>query len=397
MMIESCHKLSGFKLLKINYWSHTRRKYYRFLNLDTCRCSQINDSSVNNDVNIKHQRLYTSDIKFQSVNSLLLRQVRKTMKQDRQFSIAAKIVDSSPTNIRPYLKLMRIDKPIGSWLLFWPCSWSIAMAASPGAFPDLHMLALFGLGAFIMRGAGCTINDMWDQDFDKKVARTKDRPLVAGDIKPFQALVFLGGQLSLGLLILLQLNWYSVLLGASSLALVIIYPLMKRITYWPQLILGMTFNWGALLGWSAVQGSCDLSICLPLYIAGVCWTVLYDTIYAHQDKVDDLLVGIKSTALKFGDDTKFYLTGFGTSMIGSLITSGVISGQTWPYYTAVSVVAGHLVEQIRTLNINDPQDCATKFISNSAVGLIIFAGIVLGNLFKKTRESDESATTLKNN
>lgn len=121
---------------------------------------------------------------------------------------------------------------------------------------------------------------------------------------------------------------------------------MKRITYWPQLILGMTFNWGALLGWSAVQGSCDLSICLPLYVAGICWTVLYDTIYAHQDKVDDLLLGIKSTALKFGDNTKLYLSGFGASMIGSLLTSGVVSGQTWPYYVAVSVVAGHVVEQV---------------------------------------------------
>ncbi|KAK0084798.1 hypothetical protein PV325_006403 [Microctonus aethiopoides] len=309
------------------------------------------------------------------------------LNQERHLSLAARIVESSPTNIQPYMKLMRIDKPIGSWLLFWPCSWSIAMATpSHVLLPDINMLLLFGFGAFIMRGAGCTINDMWDRDIDKKVARTKDRPLVTGEVSPLQSLIFLGGQLSLGLMILLQLNWYSVCLGASSLGLVMIYPLMKRVTYWPQLILGMTFNWGALLGWSAIHGSCDWSICLPLYTAGICWTVLYDTIYAHQDKVDDLRLGIKSTALKFGDKTNLYLSGFGATMITSLITCGIMSGQSWPYYTAVTVVAGHIVNQINTLKINDPTDCATKFVSNSNVGLILFVGIVLGNLVNYSRK-----------
>ncbi|XP_033218543.1 4-hydroxybenzoate polyprenyltransferase, mitochondrial isoform X2 [Belonocnema kinseyi] len=269
-----------------------------------------------------------------------------------------------------------------SWLLFWPCGWSIAMAAPVGSLPDLKMLALFGLGAFVMRGAGCTINDLWDQDIDKKVARTKDRPLVTGEVTPFQAFTFLGGQLSLGLLILLQLNWYSILLGASSLGLVIIYPLMKRVTYWPQLILGMTFNWGALLGWSAIHGSCDWSVCLPLYTAGICWTILYDTIYAHQDKVDDLLLGIKSTALKFGSNTKLYLSGFGASMIGGLVASGMAAEQTLPYYISVGLVGSHLVHQIHTLDIDNPKDCAKKFISNHSVGILLFAGVVLGNLVK---------------
>lgn len=144
------------------------------------------------------------------------------------------------------------------------------------------MLGLFATGAFIMRGAGCTINDMWDKDIDARVERTKDRPLANGELTQFDALVFLSAQLGIGLQILLQLNWYSILLGASSLGLVIIYPLMKRITYWPQLVLGMTFNWGALLGWSATQGSVMWAACLPLYAAGVCWTIVYDTIYAHQ-------------------------------------------------------------------------------------------------------------------
>jgi len=208
--------------------------------------------------------------------------------------------------------------------------------------------------------------------------------LLTGQITPKQSLMFLAGQLSLGLLVLLQLNWYSIFLGTSSLGLVIIYPLMKRITYWPQLILGMTFNWGALLGWSAIHGSCDWSICLPLYVAGICWTILYDTIYAHQDRMDDILLGIKSTAIKFGEDTKFYLSSFGIVMIASLIASGVLTTQTWPYYTAVGLIATHISNQIYTLNINNPTDCSKKFISNHKVGLILFVGIVLGNLMKKS-------------
>ncbi|XP_014204804.1 4-hydroxybenzoate polyprenyltransferase, mitochondrial isoform X2 [Copidosoma floridanum] len=281
--------------------------------------------------------------------------------------------------------LVDFHRKTGSWLLFWPCGWSIAMAAPAGALPDLGMLALFGIGAFIMRGAGCTINDMWDKDIDGKVSRTRDRPLVTGEITEKQALAFLGGQLSLGLLVLLQLNWYSIFLGASSLGLVIVYPLMKRITYWPQFILGMTFNWGALLGWSAIQGSCDWSVCLPLYAAGICWTILYDTIYAHQDKADDILLGIKSTALKFGDKTKLYLTGFSSSMIASLLVSGFCAGQTLPYYLSVGLVGTHLLYQLDSLDINDPKNCAKNFISNHTVGMILFAGIILGTLVKESK------------
>lgn len=312
--------------------------------------------------------------------------------QKRYLGLAAKLVNNVPSKVQPYMKLMRIDKPIGSWLLFWPCGWSIGMAAPPGALPDLHMLTLFGIGACVMRGAGCTINDMWDRDIDKMVARTKDRPLVSGQITLEQSLIFLSGQLSLALFILLQLNWYSIFLGASSLGLVIIYPLMKRVTYWPQLILGMTINWGSLLGWAAIHGSCNWSVCLPLYVAGVCWTILYDTIYAHQDRTDDILLGIKSTAIKFGDDTKFYLSGFATLMTASLITAGILSTQTWPYYTAVGIIATHVGNQIYTLNIDNPTDCANKFISNHRVGMILFIGIVLGNLMKKSLVKREDKT-----
>ncbi|XP_039294658.1 4-hydroxybenzoate polyprenyltransferase, mitochondrial [Nilaparvata lugens] len=304
----------------------------------------------------------------------------------RNGRFAASLINSLPPKCHPYVKLMRADRPIGSWLLFWPCGWSIAMAADPGCWPDLKMLTIFGVGAFVMRGAGCTINDMWDKDIDQKVERTKSRPLASGQLTQWDALVFLAGQLSVGLTILLQLNWYSVFLGASSLGLVIVYPLMKRVTYWPQLILGMTFNWGALLGWAAVRGECDWSICLPLYCAGVCWTIVYDTIYAHQDKVDDLLLGIKSTALKFQNKTKLYLSMFGSGMIGGLITCGLTVGQTWPYYGAVGLVSAHIINQLYSLDIDNPTDCADKFISNHNVGLLLFAGIVLGNLYKEKKQ-----------
>uniref|UniRef100_A0A182MQZ9 4-hydroxybenzoate polyprenyltransferase n=1 Tax=Anopheles culicifacies TaxID=139723 RepID=A0A182MQZ9_9DIPT len=244
-----------------------------------------------------------------------------------------------------------------------------------------------------MRGAGCTINDLWDRDIDAKVERTRNRPLVAGEITPFDAFVFLSGQLGVGLLVLLQLNWYSILLGASSLGLVIVYPLMKRITYWPQLMLGATFNWGALLGWSATQGSVEWSACLPLYVAGVCWTIVYDTIYAHQDKVDDLIIGIKSTALRFGDNTKLWLSGFTAAMLGNLVTAGLVCDQTWPYYTSVGLIGAHLVHQIYSLNIHNPKDCATKFISNHQVGLLLFLGIVLGTLYKTNSDDRTKSAT----
>merc|ERR1719481_865158 len=174
---------------------------------------------------------------------------------------------------------------------------------------------MFGAGALVMRGAGCTINDMWDRNIDRQVERTRERPITSGQVTMFDALVYLGGQLGLGLSILLQFNWYSVLLGAASMGLVVTYPLMKRFTYYPQFVLGLAFNWGALIGWSAVRGACDWSVVLPLYCAGICWTMIYDTIYAHQDKYDDVILG----------------------------------------------VTGHLMYQIKTLDINDREDCARKF------------------------------------
>ncbi|XP_042907888.1 4-hydroxybenzoate polyprenyltransferase, mitochondrial [Parasteatoda tepidariorum] len=306
-------------------------------------------------------------------------------------TIMETFVNKTPAGVQPYLKLMRIEKPTGTWLLLWPCYWSLSFATAPGCLPDPTLLALFGAGAVLMRGAGCTINDLWDKDIDSKVSRTKDRPLARGDISTLDAWMFLGGQLSLALLILLQLNWYSIVLGASSLLLVSVYPVVKRFSYFPQLMLGLTFNWGAMLGWSALHGSCQWSSVLPLYMACVSWTMIYDTIYAHQDKVDDVLVKVKSTALKFKENTKYYLTGFSVSMISFLALSGYTCHLSWPFYTSVGITAAMLASQISTLKIDDPESCWKAFKSNRKIGLVIFLGLVCGNLFKE--ESDSKKKT----
>ncbi|KAJ9116684.1 hypothetical protein QFC20_000618 [Naganishia adeliensis] len=272
--------------------------------------------------------------------------------------------------IRPYLELTRIDKPIGTLLLYWPCAWSITMASTANHLPPsvpLFYLALFGTGAIIMRGAGCTINDMWDSKIDKAVARTRNRPLARGDITQFQALSFLGLQLSAGLAVLTQLNWYS---------LVVIYPFMKRITYYPQFVLGLAFNWGALLGWSAVAGSVDWSVAAPLYAGGIAWCVLYDTIYAHQDKKDDVLVNVKSTALRFGDHSRTVLTGLGTTFVSLLTYAGYASG-AGPLYYLISCLgaASHLTWQLRTVDFDSRADCWVKFVSNGRLGGLVWVGM----------------------
>jgi len=266
-----------------------------------------------------------------------------------------------PKRLRPYAHLARLDKPIGTWLLAWPCMWSIALAAPPGNLPDVKMLSLFGLGALLLRGSGCTVNDLLDRDIDQKVQRTKLRPIACGALTPFQGLCFLGFQLLLGLGVLLQLNNFSRILGASSLLLVASYPLMKRFTFWPQAYLGLTFNWGALLGWAAIKGNLDLTVVLPLYASGICWTLVYDTIYAHQDKEDDLKVGIKSTALRFGDQTQIWLSGFGVACISCLTLSGFNAAIGWPFYAVMTTAAGHLAWQILTVDISSRADCNRKY------------------------------------
>ncbi|CAH2065314.1 unnamed protein product [Thlaspi arvense] len=287
-----------------------------------------------------------------------------------------------PEGARGYAKLARLDKPIGTWLLAWPCMWSIALAADPGSLPSLKMMGLFGCGALLLRGAGCTINDLLDLDIDTKVDRTRLRPIASGLLTPSQGILFLGLQLLLGLGILLQLNNYSRVLGASSLLLVFSYPLMKRFTFWPQAFLGLTINWGALLGWAAVKGSIQPSVVLPLYLSGVCWTLVYDTIYAHQDKEDDVKVGVKSTALRFGDNTKLWLAGFGTASMGFLALSGLSADLGWQYYASLVAASGQLGWQIGTADLSSGADCSRKFVSNKWFGAIIFSGVVLGRTFQ---------------
>ncbi|CAI2173498.1 18931_t:CDS:2 [Funneliformis geosporum] len=291
-----------------------------------------------------------------------------------------------PSKLVPYALLARLDKPIGTWLLYLPCTWSITMATyhtQLAVSQTIYTLALFGVGAFIMRGAGCTINDMWDRKIDSKVERTANRPLASGVVNPFQALTFLGIQLSAGLAVLTQFNWYSIFLGATSLSIVTIYPFMKRVTFWPQLYLGLAFNWGALLGWPAMIGSSEWSVTLPLYTAGVCWTLIYDTIYAHQDKKFDSLVGVKSTALLFGDKTRHWLTLFSGSMLSFLILAGYMNGNDYPYYIISVMGAGsHLAWQLRTVNFDDVSDCGRKFRSNKWTGAMVLSGIVADIIWK---------------
>ncbi len=283
-----------------------------------------------------------------------------------------------PAPAHPYFRLARIDRPIGTWLLLLPGWWAIALA-TPG-WPSLWLMALFGIGALVMRGAGCVVNDLADRKFDAQVARTATRPIASGAITIPAALIFLVALLGLGLAILLQFNLFAVIVGAISLALIFPYPLMKRITYWPQAFLGLTFNWGALLGWAAVTGRLDPPA-LTLYAAGFFWTLGYDTIYAHQDKEDDALIGVKSTALLLAANTRPWIALFLTVTVLLLALTGWLAGLAWPYYAGLTVAAAHLAWQTATVDFDNPRDCLKKFKSNRDFGLILLVGIIAGQLF----------------
>ena len=283
----------------------------------------------------------------------------------------------TPPFIRPYMRLARADRPIGAWLLLIPCWWGLALASN--GWPDWSFIALFFVGAFVMRAAGCTVNDLADRNFDRVVARTANRPIASGQLTVFHATVFLVILLIIGLAILLQFNTITIYLGVASLLLVVIYPFMKRFTYWPQAFLGLTFNWGSLMGWTTISGELNAPA-LWLYAAGVCWTLGYDTIYAHQDKTDDLLVGVKSTALKFGEHTLIWLILFYCATIILLGTIGVLMDLAWPYFVGLSVGAGHFLWQLLTVNLDIPVSCLKVFKSNRDFGLIIFGSIILARV-----------------
>lgn len=288
----------------------------------------------------------------------------------------------APSWFRPYARLARFDRPIGAWLLLFPCWWSLALAehANGAAYPSLWFVILFWIGAFVMRGAGCTYNDIVDRDYDAGVARTRGRPIPSGEVTVKSAAAFMLLLCLIGLAVLLQFNWYTVVLGASSLLLVAIYPFMKRYTYWPQLVLGLTFKWGALVGWTAARGELEWPA-IVLYLGSVAWTIGYDTIYAHQDKEDDLLLGLKSTALRFGERTKPWVSGFYAFALAMWAAAAWMTGVGAIGMIALAGAAAHMIWQVTTLDIADPANCLRRFKSNRDLGWLIFAGFVADMAF----------------
>jgi 4-hydroxybenzoate polyprenyltransferase len=282
----------------------------------------------------------------------------------------------APAAAKPYLRLARFDRPIGAWLLLFPAWWSQALAElSLGrAYPNPWYLALFLVGAFVMRGAGCTYNDIVDRDYDKRVSRTAARPIPSGQVSVAAALAFLALECLAGLLVLLQFNRFTVALGAASLLLIAVYPFSKRFTFWPQAVLGLTFKWGALVGWAAVTGTLALPA-LVLYAGSVLWTIGYDTIYAHQDKEDDALLGLKSTALRFGAATRRWIAAFYGGAVVLWGAAGLLAGGGAVFLLALALVAAQLGWQVATLDTEDAGNCLARFKSNQVVGWLLLAGL----------------------
>ena len=300
---------------------------------------------------------------------------------------AARVADATANNwvdrvaplwSRPYLRLSRFDRPIGSWLLLMPCWWSAALASGQaGRLDQLPMMvALFFIGAFVMRGAGCTWNDITDRDLDAKVERTRSRPIPAGQVTAKKALAWLVLQALVGLVVLLQFNSFAIATGIASLVIVAAYPFMKRITYWPQSVLGLAFSWGALMGFAVVFQRIDATALL-LYAGAICWVIAYDTIYAHQDTEDDALIGIKSTALLFGARTQTALVIFYGLAVSLISVALRLAGAGWLAWIGLIIFAGHLAWQITRIDIKDSVLCLRLFKSNRDAGLLLFAGLLL--------------------
>jgi 4-hydroxybenzoate polyprenyltransferase len=299
--------------------------------------------------------------------------------------VAARVADATgnwvdtraPSWSRPYLRLARFDRPIGSWLLLMPCWWSAALAS--GVLHDIRPLplvvALFFVGAFVMRGAGCTWNDITDRHLDALVERTRSRPIPAGQVSVPQAVTFLVIQALIGLSVLLQFNRFAVMTGIASLLIVAIYPFMKRITWWPQIVLGLAFSWGALMGFAVLLGRIDAAA-LWLYAGSISWVIGYDTIYAHQDAEDDALIGIKSTALLFGARTRPALMAFYASAVVLIGIALTLTGAGAFAWIGLAIFAVHLVWQIVRLDISDTALCLRVFKSNRDAGLLLFAGLL---------------------
>jgi 4-hydroxybenzoate polyprenyltransferase len=303
---------------------------------------------------------------------------------------ATRIADAAPQNwveryfpasALPYAQLMRLDRPMPVSLLLLPCWWALLLGqiAAGSGLPNLWHAVLFLIGAIIMRGAGCTLNDMADVEFDAKVERTKNRPIASGRISRKQAFAFLAAQALIGLIILLQFNWYTVVLGAASLLIVAVYPFMKRITHWPQFVLGLAFNWGALVGWTATHGSLSLPA-IMLYAGGIFWTLAYDTIYAHQDKEDDALIGVKSTALLFGANSKPWLLAFFGAATLSFAAALWMVGAGFISYLGLAAAALHAAWQLQSFDHSHSALCLKLFKSNRTFGLLFLTGLLVDSL-----------------
>ena len=290
--------------------------------------------------------------------------------------VATGWVTRLPRSWLPYLLLARVDRPIGTWLLFLPGVWGILLARPPPA-EAIRLILLFGIGSLVMRAAGCVVNDLWDRDIDRMVARTAGRPLASGMLRPRHAMAFLAVLLLVGLGILLQLNRLAQTLGVASLLLVALYPLAKRVTWWPQLMMGFTFGFGAPLGYAAGAG--DLSVAgAVLYGAAILWDLGFDTIYAHQDREDDALVGVKSTARLFGEQTAPFLAACYAGTVVMLALAGWLAGLGAWFYPALILPAVLLGRQVVTLDINDPALCLRLFRANREAGLAVALAILVG-------------------
>ncbi|WP_019169843.1 4-hydroxybenzoate octaprenyltransferase [Pseudaminobacter salicylatoxidans] len=294
-----------------------------------------------------------------------------------------------PRRAWPYAQLARWDRPIGWILLLWPCWWSAALGAVafarpedplPTLLPSPLFLVLFMIGAIAMRGAGCTYNDLIDEKIDAEVERTRSRPLPSGQVSRKQAWTFLVAQALAGLVVLLQFNSFSIMLGLSSLVIVAAYPFMKRFTDWPQFVLGLAFSWGALMGWASAFADLEAAPIL-LYIGSIMWVIGYDTIYAHQDKEDDALVGVRSTARLFGTNTKMWLVGLYGGALICFAAAFAAAEAPMPALAGLVAAGAHMARQIRVLDIDDPDQCLKLFKSNSTVGWLIFLGLIGGGLW----------------
>ncbi|OII76576.1 4-hydroxybenzoate octaprenyltransferase [Cryptosporidium andersoni] len=296
--------------------------------------------------------------------------------------------------MQPYIKLFRLQQRTGYWLLYIPTTWSIAMASSTW-IPNLKLLGLFSIGSFAMRSSGCIINDIIDRNIDSKVERTKTRPLACKELSLLKASIFLSGSIALSYKILTQLNTYTIYLALPSVVMVPLYPLMKRITHYPQLFLGLTFNWGVLLGWTSVYGCLNpfpYSFISPiaLYLAAACWSVHYDTIYAHQDKLYDKQVGVYSTALHWGDNTRDILNKNSLLLGLLLLTAGIANNMQITYYCSVLMFVKSLLYQSKQVNFNSPEQCQNAFSQNKYLSTILLFGILTSKYLSSKNNSNET-------